>query len=364
MNRLFISYRSSDGKKDAARLAVDLDRLYGDDQVYFDKHDLRGGVSWRAAIAGVIGEKPVVLLLITPALFGATDAQGRRCIERDDDPIRNELIEARKRGAVLLPLLAEGMSMPEASMLPDELRFVAEAHALRLRTDDWEHDLARLVRDLKAHGIVPLGPVPPPPPPSPSPPLRKRRWVQWALAGWLGSALLFFIYEEAGLGEDIDEPSVLGPQPSPPPGLHAGLQEPAQRPRPSPLAASAALQGTWWLIDPHGLRMRATLTFQGDSAQLVSDATPIGGNPGWLSYAHFTQQQTATPMIRDIVYRAEGSLTSQGLEMGVAVYSGDGRGPLASGNWSLAASPDGRELGGAYRAIGSPMPMTVRLVRP
>ena len=35
MNRIFISYRSSDGKKDADRLCADLSRLYGADQVFF-----------------------------------------------------------------------------------------------------------------------------------------------------------------------------------------------------------------------------------------------------------------------------------------------------------------------------------------
>lgn len=45
MNRIFISYRSSDGKKDADRLCADLSRLLGDEQVFFDKQDLEGGTS-------------------------------------------------------------------------------------------------------------------------------------------------------------------------------------------------------------------------------------------------------------------------------------------------------------------------------
>ncbi len=44
MNRIFISYRSSDGKKDADRLCADLSRLLGDEQVFFDKQD-----PWHAA---------------------------------------------------------------------------------------------------------------------------------------------------------------------------------------------------------------------------------------------------------------------------------------------------------------------------
>ena len=43
MNRIFVSYRNSDGFKDANRLAVDLNRVFGKDQVFLDKQDLRGG---------------------------------------------------------------------------------------------------------------------------------------------------------------------------------------------------------------------------------------------------------------------------------------------------------------------------------
>lgn len=68
MNRIFISYRTSDAKKDAHRLAVDLERIFGDEQVFFDKHDLRGGAAWRESIGQALGERPVVLVVMTPDL--------------------------------------------------------------------------------------------------------------------------------------------------------------------------------------------------------------------------------------------------------------------------------------------------------
>ncbi len=351
MNRVFISYRSADGKKDAARLAVDLGRVYGDDQVYFDKHDLRGGVSWRAAIASAIGEQPVVLLLITPALFGATDSQGRPCIDREDDPIRNELLEAQKCGALLLPLLTEGMTMPHASALPAKLDFVAEAHALRLRTDDWEHDLSRVVRDLKGLGVEPLPPAPGPPP-SPELPKKPRKWVRWAGIGVLGIGVLAYL-DEQGYFDTGDNPG----------GVYLPPQPPMPQPALQPLAGPATLSGAWWLVDPNGLRVRVDLTFQGAAAQLKSDRTPIDGNPGWLSYAQRMRQHWGMA-IRDIVYQAQGGLTPRGLEMRVMVYSGDGAGPLATGDWWLTPSPDGQVLGGSYRFDGNPSPVPVRLSRP
>ena len=54
-NRIFISYRSSDGKKDANSLNRDLESVFGDEQVFLDKQDLPGGSTWREVIAGALG---------------------------------------------------------------------------------------------------------------------------------------------------------------------------------------------------------------------------------------------------------------------------------------------------------------------
>jgi hypothetical protein len=155
MNRIFVSYRTSDGKKDANRLAEDLNRVFGDDQVFFDKHDLQGGAAWRDAIGDALGQRPVVLVLMTPDLTGAAHPEGGRRIDHPDDPIRMELVSAHAQGALIVPLLTEGMVMLGAGALPPDLRFMSEAHALKLRTDDWGHDLARLIADLNRHGVQP-----------------------------------------------------------------------------------------------------------------------------------------------------------------------------------------------------------------
>jgi len=195
MNRIFISYRSSDGKKEADRLCADLSRLYGADQVFFDKQDLKGGASWRSAIEAALGTKPVMLLLMTPDLFGVEHSDGGRRIDRDDDPIRGELLAAQANGATIVPLLTEGMLMPASASLPPPLRFLTESHALKLRTEDWATDLDKLVTDLRAHGIVPLaGPGPEPVPP-------RKRWPK-VVAIAVASVFALLV-----LGEMLSEPA-------------------------------------------------------------------------------------------------------------------------------------------------------------
>ncbi len=152
MNRIFISYRSSDGFKDATRLAVDLNRVFGKDQVFLDKQDLRGGSSWRDEIMGALGTKPIVLALITPDYFGAVEGGSRR-IDRADDPVCEELIAAFDANAQIIPLLSESVKMSPASSLPERLQPITSRHALRLRSEDWNNDLLRLIEDVVASRV-------------------------------------------------------------------------------------------------------------------------------------------------------------------------------------------------------------------
>ncbi len=152
MNRIFISYRSSDGFKDATRLAADLNRVFGKDQVFLDKQDLRGGSSWRDEIMAALGTRPVVLALITPDYFGAVEGDSRR-IDRADDPVGEELAAAFEANAQIIPLLSEGVKMPAAPSLPARLQAITSHHALRLRSEDWNNDLLRLVGDMVAAGV-------------------------------------------------------------------------------------------------------------------------------------------------------------------------------------------------------------------
>jgi hypothetical protein len=117
-----------------------------------DKQDLRGGSSWRDEIMGALGARPVVLALLTPDYFGAVEGASRR-IDRADDPVAEELTAAFEANAQIIPLLSEGVKMPASSSLPARLQTITSHHALRLRSEDWNNDLMRLVDDLVAAGV-------------------------------------------------------------------------------------------------------------------------------------------------------------------------------------------------------------------
>lgn len=363
MNRIFISYRSSDGKKDAARLVGDLNLRFGDEQVFYDKHDLVGGTSWRDAINATLGTRPVMLVLVTPDLFGATHPEGGRRIDREDDPIRNELLEARQNGAVVVPLLTEGVTMPSAQQLPDALKFFTEAHAQRLRTDDWSADLQRIVADLKTHDIHPAPPLPGPPPRPPEPvtsPVVQRVQKGLMIFGGLMGVLLAI-----GLMFPDDQP--IGEADRPP--LHVAAA-PSAEPAGPVTAASATntpadASGIWWSIDENNRRLRVQLTVQAGAIELQTDVFPVSWYPHWQAYAQSVRDMGL--IVNEVRYIGLGELTHvmgvPRIEIPVQAVTGDGRGPLDTGSVVLTASADGSELTGQLWSNGEQANTPLRLVR-
>ncbi len=346
MNRIFISYRSSDGKKDADRLCADLSRLYGADQVFFDKQDLRGGHSWRSAITGALGTKPVVLLLVTPELLGMVHPEGGRRIDRDDDPIRGEVLTAQAHGATIVPLLTEGVQMPATADIPEPLRFLKESHALKLRTEDWADDLDKIVADLATHGIRPV--VQNDHKESPA----KRSWVQRLQNGfmWIGGIFVGLVVIGLLLPEDKEAVPVPAPFVSPPP---------------APGQTTRDVSGLWWSIDEDNRRLRVQFTVSNGAIQLQTDAFPIAWYPHWQAYALSVRDMGL--IVNDVRYVGQGVLTDvmgvPRIEIPVQAVTGDGRGPLDTGSVVLTASADGRELTGQLWSNGEQAETPLRLVR-
>jgi hypothetical protein len=352
MNRIFISYRSSDGKKDADRLCADLSRIFGEDQVFFDKQDLRGGRSWRSAIDAALGARPVVLLLVTPELVAAPATTGGRRIDQEDDPIRNELLTAHARGAVIVPLLTEGMSMPGKPDLPEPLRFLTEAHALKLRTEDWASDLARLVADLETQGVKPVQTGASQPSTPTAPPPSKRRWPM--VVGVCGVAWLALLNLDLG---ESDGPAIA------PPTHSAAPPEPAPVSTAAPtVPTSANLSGAWWSIDPQNRRAGVNLRVSEREAELRSEPIPVDWYPEWKDFAQRLQSSQGV-VVNHLVYVATGQRFLNQLDLRFEVFSTEGAGPLDTGSFSLKVSPDGHDIRGELWSNGDQSSVPVHLVR-
>lgn len=154
--RIFISYRTADGVDKATALARELGVVFGDEAVFLDKDDLRGGSAWRNEIHRALDARPVLLLLVTPQLISAVDSHGLPRLADVDDPVRRELEIALEAGARVIPVLCDGLNEPpDASSLPPPFDCIGELTWRHLRAYDWEHDIECLIDDLKALGVSP-----------------------------------------------------------------------------------------------------------------------------------------------------------------------------------------------------------------
>jgi hypothetical protein len=157
MRKIFISYRRAEAEYAAGALGRDLRRHFGDDQIFRDKEDIGGGVSWKQHVLHEIDQGSALLVLIGKDWANVKDPQGRRRLDSSDDPLRLEIADGIRDGATILPVLLENAQMPEATDLPEVLRPLADLNALRLRDGDWQYDLSNILRTLEKEGFAPVG---------------------------------------------------------------------------------------------------------------------------------------------------------------------------------------------------------------
>jgi TIR domain len=173
MRKIFISYRRFD-EVAAGALGRDLRQLFGDRQIFRDKEDIGGGVSWRKEVLRAISRDSALLVLIGKDWANATDKHGTRRLDNSNDPLRLEITAALKAEAFIIPILLQNAEMPGEEELPSELRALAEINALNLRDGDWLNDVEKIRRTLTKAGFEPVG--------SPSEKVREPIQTEWQVA--------------------------------------------------------------------------------------------------------------------------------------------------------------------------------------
>lgn len=321
--RIFISYRTADGVDKATALARDLGEIFGDEAVFLDKDDLRGGTAWRNEIHSALGAKPILLLLVTPLLLSAVDDQGQPRIAADDDPVRRELQGALEAGASIIPVLCDGLDeAPDPRHLPSPFDCIGDLTWRRLRAYDWTGDIARLVDDLKAFGIPLL---------SADGENRRRR------AGDLPHSMDYYARARrrvVGL-MIVGAASVVA--------LGVGWWQWRDR-------GAGDLAGKWQAQLWQGERVTLVLSEKGEAVTLASEPIAIAERPDWADYRR-SWQERGSGELNAILYRGEGRRidapgVAPALDIALQVLASPEGGGTAidSGNLSLRLSADGKTL--------------------
>jgi hypothetical protein len=148
MPKILVNYRRDDSAAYAGRLADRLREHFGDDNVFVDIDTIQPGDDYVEKIDQSIAACDVVVVIIGRSWLSATDAQGRRRLDRDDDFVRMEIMKALQRRIRVIPVLVGDAAMPEAANLPPDLAGLSRRQGIEISDSRFHQDVDRLIEAL------------------------------------------------------------------------------------------------------------------------------------------------------------------------------------------------------------------------
>ncbi len=146
---ILITYRPFDAELATGRLIGHLEHAFAPDQLIVDPVSGRPGVDVLRQVEVAVRRSEIVLTVIGPHWVSAQDHQGRRRIDRDNDPVRLQVLAALFYRRVIIPVLVEGAEGPTWGELPAGIRPLAGLSSFRIRPGAFLTDVRRLTDYLR-----------------------------------------------------------------------------------------------------------------------------------------------------------------------------------------------------------------------
>lgn len=144
--KIFISYRRDDAQGYAGRLQDSLESYFGDNRIFRDVEDIKGGSNFEEAIHFALDAADAVIVLIGPSWLTIKDAAGKLRIDQEGDYVRQEVAKALESSLPVFPVLIENAAMPSRDELPASLQQLAMKNAVWLSDKRWDEDIRRLTK--------------------------------------------------------------------------------------------------------------------------------------------------------------------------------------------------------------------------
>lgn len=144
---VFINYRSADAAFGAAAAYELLAERFGRDRIFLDNQSIALGADYPRSLRSALESMHVLLVLIGPRWLDVDPAGGRQLlIERDGDWVRREIRRALEREVPVVPVLLDGVSLPDPARLPRDVRRLVQHQSAQIRHRDLGADVDRLAR--------------------------------------------------------------------------------------------------------------------------------------------------------------------------------------------------------------------------
>jgi TIR domain-containing protein len=147
---IFICYRRDDSAGYTGRIE---DRIRGDlgDVLFVDVDAVPLGVNFVKFLRQEVARCAVLLAVIGDRWLDARDEDGKRRLDNPNDFVRVEIGAALQRDIPVIPILLDGVKIPRANQLPNDLEELAVRNGLDVRHTSFHTDMDKLIRELKGH---------------------------------------------------------------------------------------------------------------------------------------------------------------------------------------------------------------------
>jgi hypothetical protein len=157
MSDVFVNYRTGDEESAATMIARELTRRFGRERIFFASSSIEPGHRFPAELIRAAEECEALLAVIGPRWTEVLGADGRPALEAEQDWTRREIRTALDRGTLVIPVLVGKATRIDRTVLPDDLRELADCQYKRFDHRNSDSDLtalgdalARLLPDLGA----------------------------------------------------------------------------------------------------------------------------------------------------------------------------------------------------------------------
>lgn len=149
VSKLFISYRRHDTQYPAHMIYAALIRSVPGARVFMDVDSIPLGSNFRKVLKDWVHQCDALLALIGPGWLDSIDPKTkRRRLENPNDFVRVEISEALEREIPVIPILLDGTQLPDADLLPKDLKELVERQAAHLELRNFETDVQHLIKRL------------------------------------------------------------------------------------------------------------------------------------------------------------------------------------------------------------------------
>lgn len=154
MHQLFISYR----RKDIQTMMLIYERLrglYGEENVFFDKVDIRVADKWHEKLENALDSSDALVVVIGKNWVDVSDQGGLVRLKEEKDWVRRELETALDLKVPIFPILIDVNAYPAEDLLPPSLHSIRKIQYTKIKIETFDRDIKPLLESLKRKGIIP-----------------------------------------------------------------------------------------------------------------------------------------------------------------------------------------------------------------